>query len=408
MYISQAEFSFVVVSIIMVATTHLDRLFDSVSGHRKRQCLREDGRIRVQLCRDLVCASTGCTLVCPIRSNFNRFSQIALLIFLDIRPPQTTTGVDSRLSIRDTAFAPYYINNLLIMKTARSTVLFLLLARASDAFAPRALQRMVGTNARRLQTPTSLQMGLDLVTYLRTEWISAALCTNQTPRSADVLLQLGVEDGRAVTFIPRTIRELITSSAEADGKLTVSARRQLKQQQERRKAATVTYVDQRCDDLAETNDESVDVVISLQASARMVENGVDWKKSIREAARVLKPGGRLLFVEQTELEGESYLEYIQSLYNLEGEIPEDADLRVPIFEVGFDDVDLVLVPHVAGVALKSDDAGLTPQELAKKEQDAERERRADLSIEAYERGIKKRRKKKSESVAKSSPTVKAK
>jgi SAM-dependent methyltransferase len=283
-----------------------------------------------------------------------------------------------------------------------------LLARASDAFAPRALQRMVGTNARRLQTPTSLQMGLDLVTYLRTEWISAALCTNQTPRSADVLLQLGVEDGRAVTFIPRTIRELITSSAEADGKLTVSARRQLKQQQERRKAATVTYVDQRCDDLAETKDESVDVVISLQAAARMVENGVDWKKSIREAARVLKPGGRLLFVEQTELEGESYLEYIQSLYNLEGEIPEDADLRVPIFEVGFDDVDLVLVPHVAGVALKSDDAGLTPQELAKKEQDAERERRADLSIEAYERGIKKRRKKKSESVAKSSPTVKAK
>ena len=50
------------------------------------------------------------------------------------------------------------------------------------------------------QTTTGLRMGLDLVTYLRTEWISAALCTNQCPRSADVCLQLGTDDGRAGTF----------------------------------------------------------------------------------------------------------------------------------------------------------------------------------------------------------------
>lgn len=237
-------------------------------------------------------------------------------------------------------------------------------------------------------------MGLDLVTYLRVEWVSAALCTNQTPRAADVCLQLGVEDGRAVTFIPRTIRELITSSAEKDGKLTVSARRQLKQQQERRQAAQVTYLDQRCDDLTEVKDESVDVVISLQAAARMLENGLDWKKSIREAARVLKPGGRLLFVEQSELDGESYLEYVENLYTLDGDIPEDLEERVPIFEVGSDDVDLVIIPHIAGVALKSEFAGLSPRELAKKQSAAEKERIADLSIEAYERGLKKRKRKK--------------
>lgn len=122
--------------------------------------------------------------------------------------------------------------------------------------------------------------------------MSAALCTNQTPRSADVVLQLGCEDGRAVTFIPRTVRELITSSNEADGQVKVGVKRQLKQQQERRKAATVTYADQRADDLTETADESVDVVISLQSAAKMMENGLDWKKSVREAARVLKPGDR--------------------------------------------------------------------------------------------------------------------
>ena len=52
---------------------------------------------------------------------------------------------------------------------------------------------------------------LDPVTYLRTEWVSAALCTNQTPRSADKVLQLGVEDGRVVNFVPRTVRSVSVS-----------------------------------------------------------------------------------------------------------------------------------------------------------------------------------------------------
>jgi SAM-dependent methyltransferase len=271
----------------------------------------------------------------------------------------------------------------------------LLSCGAIDAFSPRIVRQHLPRPTKR----TSLKMGLDLVTYIRTEWISAALCTNQTPRSADICLQLGVEDGRAVTFIPRTIRELITSSAEPDGKLTISARRQLKQQQERRKAATITYVDQRCDDLRETPDESVDVVISLQAAARMLENGLDWKKSIKEAARVLKPGGRLLFVEQTELAGESYLDYVESLCEVDDNVTQDdSDDRIPIFEVGFDEVDLVLIPHIAGVAIKSEDAGLTAEELSKREEEEKKDRLAELSIAAYERGIKKRRKKKANNV----------
>jgi SAM-dependent methyltransferase len=208
---------------------------------------------------------------------------------------------------------------------------------------------------------------------------------------------LGCEDGRAVTFIPRTIRELITSSLEPDGVVKVGVKRQLKQQQQRRNAATITYADQRADDLKFTKDESVDIVISLQAAAGMMETGLDWKKSVREAARVLKPGGRLLFVEQTELAGESYLDYLDNLSTVTGdeqanEKPEEE--LFPVFEeVGYDDVDLVLVPHVAGVAIKSEDAGLTPKERAQKEANLEKERIADLSLEAYERGIKKKKKK---------------
>jgi SAM-dependent methyltransferase len=249
---------------------------------------------------------------------------------------------------------------------------------------------------------TMLHMGLDMVTYLRCEWVSAALCTNQTPRSANVCLQLGTEDGRPVTFIPRTIETFVTSTVEADGIVPVSVERQLKQQERTRGAAVVKIVNQRADDLKETSDESVDVVISLQAAARMKENGLDWKKSIQEAARVLKPGGRFLVVEQTNLDGESYLEYVGNLgQSEEEEENEESDEDIfPTFEcIGYDDVDLVLVPHVAAVFVKSEDAGLTVVERAAKEAKVEEERMAEVSITAFERGLKKRKRKKKKSAS---------
>ncbi|KAG7346429.1 methyltransferase domain containing protein [Nitzschia inconspicua] len=264
-------------------------------------------------------------------------------------------------------------------------------------------------------TPSSstvLHMGLDMVTYLRCEWVSAALCTNQTPRSADVCLQLGTEDGRPVTFIPRTIETFITSTVEADGILPISVERQVKQQEKSRGAAMVKIVNQRADDLKETADESVDVVLSLQAAARMKENGLDWKKSVQEAARVLKPGGRFLFVEQTMLDDDNYLEYVGNLgvdpeklvdSDTDEENNDDEEEQYPVFEcIGYDDVDLVLVPHVAAVFVKSEDAGLTPAERAAKEAKVEQERMAEVSISAFERGLKKRKRKKKKSTEEAS------
>ena len=266
----------------------------------------------------------------------------------------------------------------------------------SDAFAPHRMLKQPTVQRYAPPSKSKLSMALDLVTYLRVEWISAALFTNQTPRSADVALQLGTEDGRIVQFLPRTIREIITSSAEKDGKLTVSARRQLKQQLERRGGgASITYVDQPADFLKETEDDSVDIVVSMHAAATMHENGQDWQKSIREAARVLKPGGRFLFVEQTEVDGQSYLRYVQMLLTLTGDVPEDEEERFPIFDdIGYDDVDLVLTPHVAGVAIKSEAAGLSRAQRDNIEAIREEERMADLGIQVYERGLKKRKRRK--------------
>jgi len=259
-------------------------------------------------------------------------------------------------------------------------------------------------NAKMSSSSTMLKMGQDLVTYLRCEWISAALCSNQTPRSADVCLVLGCEDGRSITFIPKTIEKVITSTVEPDGILPVSIQRQLKQQEKVRGAAIVALVNQRADDLKETSDESVDLVLSLQAAAKMKEKGLDWKKGVQEAARVLKPGGRFLCVEQTVLDGESYLEYVGNLGTVvmteneknEG-VEEEKTLSevYPTFEcMGYDDVDLVLVPHIAAVFVKSEDAGLTDADRARKESQVKEDQMADISISAFEKGMKKRRKKK--------------
>lgn len=253
--------------------------------------------------------------------------------------------------------------------------------------------------------------GLDLVTYLRTEFISAALCTNQTPRAADVCLQLGVEDGRAVNFVPRTVRAFVTSSSDPSGELPVSAKRQLRQQAERRGAGVELVLrDQRSDDLSETEDESVDVVVSLQAAAPMAANGLDWRASVRESARVLRPGGRLLFVERTELDGARYADYVRNLRILvKGENEDDDEAETtPVFdEVGTDDVDLVLVPHVAGVAIKSEDAGLTKKEREQRVKDEKADRYAELSISAFERGRKRRKRKKKGAAEASTTTTEA-
>ena len=193
------------------------------------------------------------------------------------------------------------------------------------------------------QCAKPLRMGLDLVTYLRTEWISTSLCTNQTPRSAKVVLQLGSEDGRAVNMIPRTVEKLITSSAEPDGKIPVSVERQLRQQAERRGAAKVRVVNQAADNLSETEDESVDVVISLQAAERMQENGLSWINSVREAARVLKPGGRFLFVEKTTIGEIDYIDCVMGITGFKDEVQQNPGdepaTKKRIFEmVGFDEV----------------------------------------------------------------------
>jgi len=204
-----------------------------------------------------------------------------------------------------------------------------------------------------------------------------------------------------VNFVPKTVEELITSSVEEDGIISMSCRRQMKQQKERRGTSIkLTYVDQAADDLKELKNESVDAVISFQAADRMRESGMDWKKSLKEVARVLKPGGRFLFVEKSKIEGDSYVEevmsvkYVQNKNDKSTDSDEVEDVN-PTFEmVGYDEVDYVLVSHVAGVVEKAMYSGMTASAIEAQKAVESKARMAELSIDAFERGLKRRKKKK--------------
>lgn len=90
-----------------------------------------------------------------------------------------------------------------MMKFLSTTLTVLLCAvTACEAFVPTKGLHIEKPNAfvaKRASSPASapqssvasLKMGLNLLTCIRIEWISAAHCTNQTPRSADVCLQCG-------------------------------------------------------------------------------------------------------------------------------------------------------------------------------------------------------------------------
>ena len=83
---------------------------------------------------------------------------------------------------------------------------------------------------------------------------------------------------------------------------------------------------------------------------------------------------------------------------LEGEDDDEATTAKsaqPIFEeVGYDQVDMVLQPHIAGVAVKALDADLSAADKARKQSEEESDRLAELSLNAFERGNKSRRRRK--------------
>lgn len=108
-------------------------------------------------------------------------------------------------------------------------------------------------------------------------------------------------------------------------------------------------------------DESVDFVISTLVLCSVV----DQKRALQEVARVLRPGGKLLFIEHVAARRGSWLHGIQRLVKplwrrMGDGCHPDRETRAALETVGFASIQIeefeaplpVVSPHIAGTAVK--------------------------------------------------------
>lgn len=233
-------------------------------------------------------------------------------------------------------------------------------------------------------------------------------------------------DPRAAYYVPKSLKKLICHGTFIP--VEFRAKRQVEQATERRGQMDleVDFVNkQEGKRLFEgVGDESVDVVMMLQISEDAAKSDLasSWLVALlSETGRVLRPGGRILFVEKKDVKVDREIDFVSAMQGLrmdgsyklfaageeEGDendsekSMEEVDLqKYSLFDVAYDSIDLCPSPHYAGVAIKRS---------AKEEEEVEevREKRemtmgermkyekrvkgAELAIEAFERGRKKKK-----------------
>ena len=304
---------------------------------------------------------------------------------------------------------------------------------------------------------------MDPITLGRLEFVSTAMITNQTPtpppsigrkdknlqiETFGTALHLHSTDPKIIYNIPRSITKLIL--APVDGEVEYRCKRQMEMAMDRRgnmEGTKIVYAKQRSDDLNAVSDGTVDIVYSMTGVEEFLDKvrnpntfdpsnptGVspnlnpierltqfvsrsrssnsnnnsnsdshgdpdDWIVSLRESARVLRNGGRFVFVEPTKIDGTSFVRALEEMVD----IGEDG-VSKPVFEVAYDDVDYVFQPHVAGVATRI--GGVVASSSVKRSSrsigrgtgktTANVLEDTDFILETFERGRKKKKKKRKE------------
>jgi ubiquinone/menaquinone biosynthesis C-methylase UbiE len=110
------------------------------------------------------------------------------------------------------------------------------------------------------------------------------------------------------------------------------------------------------------DDGSVDCVISTLVLCSVVNQS----RALEEVLRVLKPGGRLLFIEHVAAKRGTWLRRIQSLVNplwrrMGDGCHLDRETRITLEHAGFEELDIeefetpipIVRPHIAGIAVKA-------------------------------------------------------
>ena len=329
------------------------------------------------------------------------------------------------------------------------------ISRAANFAAFSSSRLLRGTKATTATTATTaLQASTDPVSYWRVEYVSSAMLSNQIPRSASTVLQLGTVDPKAVYYLNKDVNKLLChpSYSAVQGGVSPRANRQLTQAKERRggmdKLELVCLRTERLDGRATkqggflygVDDNSVDAVVFCEvleeiiefyakpkASASILGSDEWFRNLLEELNRVLKVGGRLVFVEKRDiaglLPGPSAVPLVGAIEGMrmdgsfklfaDGETEgmegdderemDEVDLGTySLFDVAYDQIDFCPTPHVAGVAIKrsieepfEEEEESEPERVLNIQERIEYEKRvqgAELAIAAFEKGRKKRKK----------------
>ena len=168
------------------------------------------------------------------------------------------------------------------------------------------------------------------VVYWRVQFITASMIGRHVPPGARRVLEYGVGQGRNLYYYPKNTGMVVGVDPDAKEDLLIQVS----------VAAGVPFVAkaQPCEAPNNQPDGSVDAVITTGA----LGTSEDPAAIVREAARALKPGAPLVFVEDMSFGKGGVIDAVEALDDFERAEYDDGWATLP------------LLPHAIGVAVKRD------------------------------------------------------
>ena len=168
------------------------------------------------------------------------------------------------------------------------------------------------------------------VVYWRVQFITASMIGRHVPPGARRVLEYGVGQGRNLYYYPKNTGMVVGVDPDAKEDLLIQVS----------VAAGVPFVAkaQPCEAPNNQPDDSVDAVITTGA----LGTSEDPAAIVREAARALKPGAPLVFVEDMSFGKGGVIDAVEALDDFERAEYDDGWATLP------------LLPHAIGVAVKRD------------------------------------------------------
>ena len=168
------------------------------------------------------------------------------------------------------------------------------------------------------------------VVYWRVQFITASMIGRHVPPGARRVLEYGVGQGRNLYYYPKNTGMVVGVDPDAKEDLLIQVS----------VAAGVPFVAkaQPCEAPNNQPDGSVDAVITTGA----LGTSEDPAAIVREAARALKPGAPLVFVEDMSFGKGGVIDAVEALDDFERAEYDDRWATLP------------LLPHAIGVAVKRD------------------------------------------------------